>query len=239
MLLLCGVFVMAQNTFTCGTSKIKDYEGNDYNTVQIGNQCWMKENLRTTKYQDGTSIASGGTNQSNDIAYYYYPNNDINNVDNYGLLYNWKAVMNNSASNNDNPSIVQGICLDGWHVPSNMEWSQLTSYISSQEIYRCNNGNSDIAKSIASTEGWQSSTNNCAVGRVPEKNNTICFSALPAGYLYNSTYGDFGKYVFFWSCTQQSNNSAYRRNLYFDNSIVGIGYSQKVNGYSVRCLRNL
>ena len=123
-------------SFTCGTSTLTDIDGNTYNTVQIGNQCWMKENLRTTKYANGTSI-SQGNNTSTTTAYWYYPNNNSSNMSTYGLLYNWKAVMGSSSSSNANPSGVQGVCPTGWHVPSRDEWIQLINYVRSQRSYVC------------------------------------------------------------------------------------------------------
>ena len=116
-----------------GTTTLMDYDGNIYKTVQIGQQCWMKENLRTTKYADGISIALGSI-PSTTIAYRYYPDNNSSNVNTYGYLYNWKAVMRNSSSSDANPSGVQGICPTGWHVPSDEEWKQLTNYVSSQPV---------------------------------------------------------------------------------------------------------
>ena len=84
----------------------------------------------------------------------------------YGLLYNWKAVTRNSSSSSSNPSNVQGICPTGWHVPSDAEWTQLTNYVSSQSEYVCGNDEENIAKVLASTTGWNISTNTCAVGNI-------------------------------------------------------------------------
>lgn len=86
-----------------GNDTMTDYDGNVYNTVQIGNQCWMKQNLRTTHYSNGGSIALS-SNISTTTANRHYPNNDSTNVGTYGYLYNWKAVMNGSDSSNTNPS---------------------------------------------------------------------------------------------------------------------------------------
>ena len=96
--------------YSCpGAATVTDYDNNTYNTVQIGNQCWMKENLRTTHYSDGTSIPLGSSG-SNTTAYCYYPDDSVSNVGTYGYLYNWPAVMGNSSSSSANPSGVQGIC---------------------------------------------------------------------------------------------------------------------------------
>src|SRR6056297_3339950 len=114
----------------CGTDSVQDYDGNWYHTVPIGNQCWMKENMRVTHYEDGTEIShvTGDTEWDNltetDKAWCYYDNSDsLGNI--YGALYTWAAAMNGAASSNDNPSGVQGVCPDGWHLPSDEEWKEL------------------------------------------------------------------------------------------------------------------
>ena len=121
-----------------GATTVTDFDGNIYNTVQIGQQCWMKENLRTIHYSNGTYIPLGSST-STTTAYRYYPNNDQSNVSTYGYLYNWKAVMGDSSSSSRNPSGVLGICPIGWHVPSDSEWTRLTDYVSSQSQYVCGN----------------------------------------------------------------------------------------------------
>ena len=216
-------------------SSVTDIDGNTYNTVRIGIQCWMAENLRTTRYADGTDIALGNST-STSVAYRYYPNNNSSNVATYGYLYNWKAVMQNSASSSANPSGVQGICPTGWHVPSNGEWAELTSYVSLLSQYTCNGNSSNIAKALASTTGWNSNTGTCVIGNTPSNNNTTGFSAVPAGY-YNGS-GSFGCYADFWSSTQYNSSSAYYRYLNYSSASVGSTYINKNNGYSVRCLRD-
>ena len=223
-------------SFTCGTSTLTDIDGNTYNTVQIGNQCWMKENLRTTKYANGTSI-SQGNNTSTTTAYWYYPNNNSSNMSTYGLLYNWKAVMGSSSSSSANPSGVQGICPIGWHVPSDAEWTQLTDYVSSQSQYVCGSDNASIAKALADTTGWSSNTNTCAVGNTPSDNNATGFSALPAGYYYGS-YNGFGDCAYFWSATEGSSTDAWRRSLYYGNAGATRLYDSKSRGFSVRCVKD-
>ncbi len=227
-----------------GTPTLTDVDGNTYNTVQIGNQCWMKENLRTKKYADGTSISQGSTS-STTTGYWYYPNNVSSNQSTYGLLYNWKAVMRNSSSSTSDPSNVQGICPTGWHVPSVAEWTQLTSYVKSQSAYVCAgcSGTDDewqtscIAKALASTIGWNSSTGTCAVGSTPNSNNATGFSALPAGCYYSS-YGGFGYDAAFWSATEGSSDNAYGRGLGYNNAGVYRNYNTKAYGFSVRCVRD-
>ncbi|MBR4488830.1 MAG: fibrobacter succinogenes major paralogous domain-containing protein [Bacteroidales bacterium] len=218
------------------TATLTDIDGNTYNTVQIGQQCWMKENLRTTKYADNTTI-SQGSSTSTTTAYWYYPNNSSSNMSTYGLLYNWKAVMRDATSSSANPSGVQGICPNGWHVPSDAEWTQLTDYVSSQIQYVCGSDNTYIAKSLASTTGWNSSTSTCAVGNTPSNNNATGFGAFPAGY-YAGSYGSFGTYAYFWSATEGSSGYAYYRSLLNYYAYVSRYYYGKNHGFSVRCVRD-
>ncbi len=222
-----------------GAATVTDIDNNIYNTVQIGQQCWMKENLRTTRYADGTSIALGNST-STTTAYRYYPDYNSSNVATYGYLYNWKAVMGNSSSSSANPSGVQGICPTGWHVPSDAEWTQLTNFVSSQSQYVCVCANNYIAKALASTIGWNSSSNTCcAVGYDPSTNNETGFSALPASaYTAPGESSDFGNYSFFWSTTDDSYN-AFGRNLYYDDNNMSSSAYEKSFGFSVRCIRDL
>ena len=107
-------------------------------------------------------------------------NNSSTLCDTYGKLYQWSAAMNN------NTSTTQGVCPDGWHIPTDTEWTVLTDYINSNIGYRCNGTNSYIAKSLASTYGWVVNTTTCAIGNNQFTNNSSGFNALPAG----NRYGD-------------------------------------------------
>ena len=215
---------------------VTDIDGNVYKTVKLGNQVWMAENLRTTRYADGTPIPLG-TESSYDVAYRYYPDDNSANVSDYGYLYNWAAVMNGSASSEANPSGVQGICPDGWHVPSDAEWTELTNYVKSQSQYVCGDYTGNIAKALASETGWNSSTYNCDVGNNPSANNATGFSARPAGY-YNGDYRHFGNSAAFWSATQNYSYNAYYRDLSYDYANVYRDDNFKDLGSSVRCVRN-
>jgi uncharacterized protein (TIGR02145 family) len=233
-------FVSNMDSLPCpGTETIVDYDGNTYNTVQIGNQCWMRENLRTTHYANGDSIPLGiNTSTSSTIAYRFYPNSNENNVSTYGYLYNWPAVMGGSPSSSSNPSGVQGICPNGWHVPSDSEWTQLTDYVSEQIRYVCGNDSINIAKALASTTYWLSSNQNCAVGNTPANNNATGFTAIPA----NRTHANMlGNYAQFWSSTEDEDDDddAHERSLFYSDAHVGGAYTVfKLFGFSVRCLRD-
>ena len=216
---------------------VKDIDGNVYKTVKIGNQVWMAENLRTTRYANGESIPLG-TSTSTITPYRYNPNDNADNVCDYGYLYNWPAAMHGAQSSESNPSGVQGICPDGWHVPSDAEWTELTDYVGSQPQFQCDNSSDNIAKALASTTGWNSSTNNCAVSNNPSTNNATGFSALPAGSYSYGDYDDFGYYAFFWSDTEHNDGSAYDRGLYCNSAYVYRSYDYKNSGFSVRCVRD-
>ena len=229
--------------FNCGTSSITDIDNNVYQTVQIGNQCWMKENLRTTRYADGTSI-SLGSSTSTSTPYRYYPNCDSNNVNIYGYLYNWFAIMNNSPSSTNNPSGVQGICPDGWHVPSNAEWTQMTDYVSSQTQFLCNSP-TNISKSLASNTGWSNSSNTCAVGNNQSSNNTTGFTAFPAGYYGSTGCQSFGRYASFWTSTENGPeisfpiSGVYNPYMnYNDGYVWNSTPDVKSSGNSIRCVKD-
>lgn len=224
----------------CGT--VTDYDGNTYHTVQIGSQCWMKENLRTTHYSDGTAIPTN-SGVSSDYPYWYYPNNNASNMVAYGLLYNWPAVMNGAVTSNANPSGVQGICPEGWHVPSDNEWTQLTDFVSSRNAWWCSGNSSNIAKALATNSGWHNYTNSsypCYIGYNQSGNNATRFSAIPAGWKYDGTsYYDINDYAYFWSTTQGS-SSSYTRifRLNYSSSTVYRENQSNRYGMSVRCIRD-
>ena len=226
-----------------GAATVTDIEGNVYNTVLIGQQCWMKENLRTRHYANGNAIPiAAGSVSSTTTAYCFYPNDDSTRVDMYGLLYNWKAVMGNSNSSNSNPSGIQGVCPTGWHVPSESEWSQFLSYVSSQSEYICGGDSTQIAKALASKYGWGNSSCDlenyscCEVSKNSNLNNATGFSALPAGSTFS--YYSGGN---FWSCTENSSYSSYIIRLNSYSPYVSVESSSNgyfSYGFSVRCLRN-
>lgn len=215
---------------------VTDIDGNTYRAVKLGNQVWMAENLMTTRYADGTGISLGSDSCSS-IALRYYPNNDAGNVGSHGYLYNWLAVMHNFSSSSSNPSGVQGICPDGWHVPSDAEWIQLTDYVGSQSQYVCDNNSEFVAKALASTSGWESSEEPYAVGNTPSSNNATGFCALPAGYFYDTCHS-FGISAYFWSVTQYDDVNVWRRGLGFIFADVHRNYNVKNVGFSVRCIRD-
>ena len=230
-------FVSNMDSLPCpGTATITDYDGNTYNTVQIGDQCWMRENLRTTHYANGDSIPLGSnTSTDSTTAYRFYPNSSESYVPTYGYLYNWPAVMGGSASSNSNPSGVQGICPNGWHVPSHSEWTQLINYVSGQTSYVCGNNSNNIAKALASTTYWINSNESCAVGNTPADNNATGFTALPVDRTHASS---LGTHAFFWSSTDDGDDAYDLSFIYSLAHVTNIYSDFKFFGFSVRCLRN-
>lgn len=216
---------------------VTDYDGNVYNTVQIGTQCWMKENLKTSHYADGTYIPVADT-ISHSISYRYFPEDDSSNVSTYGCLYNWAAVMNGNSASSAVPSNVQGVCPTGWHVPSAAEWIVMQDYVGAQNDCQCGHRSDLIAKALSSTTAWESSTIYCSPGYLPMYNNASGFSALPAGYYYGGGYSVLGREAWFWSTTEVGVNGAAYRNIQNDlANFQEVGISNYF-GLSVRCLKD-
>ena len=256
-----------------GTPTVTDHEGNVYNTVQIGTQCWTKENMRaTTSPTTGTYLITPAgityTISGKQVRWY---NNDSATYapQNYGLLYNWNAAVDTFNTTYGETSVIpfasddlatyyvnvsfsghrRGICPQGWHVPSDAEWTTLTNYLGSHENYYYYDdesydvpvtNTSYIAKALASTQGWYNSTNTFAVGNNQGTNNASGFSAVPAGNCSGSSFIDAGYGAYFWSSKQDAGypGNAIDRNLGYGSAYLS-GYScNKYDGYSVRCLRD-
>jgi uncharacterized protein (TIGR02145 family) len=218
-----------------GTPTITDIDGNVYNTVLIGNQCWMKENLNTTRDAAGNNI------------YHYCYDNNTTYCDLYGRLYLWQTLMNGAGSSNNNPSGVQGICPTGWHVPSDAEWSQLVDYVAAQGYPNSNvaNGTGNALKSCRQENSPLAGDCNTTVH--PRWDSDIThngfdefgFSALPGGGNAFGYYGNnVGKEGNWWSSTEYSSAFAWVRVLRRWRGDV-YSYSEfKTAGFSVRCLKD-
>ena len=220
-----------------GAATVTDIDSNIYNTVQIGRQCWMKENLRVKHFANGENVPLGYTySQTN--PYRYVPNDDTSTISLYGYLYNVAAVMHGSGSSNSNPSGVQGICPNGWHVPSDAEWLQLKNYMGLQPQFHCDSNSNNIAKALSSSYGWSTNMNTCAVGNNLSQNNAAGFSVIPAGLYYTNGYYQFGQYADFWTATWYDDYMAFHYFLGYDIAHVGRSYWDIDSGSSVRCLRD-
>jgi uncharacterized protein (TIGR02145 family) len=210
-------------------STVTDYDGNIYPTVQIGSQTWMAGNLKVTHYEDGSAIPlvegtsawDGMTTSSR--AYCWY-NNSTANRDTYGGLYSWAGAMKGAASSSSNPSGVQGVCPDGWHLPSDSEWTVLTDYLGGLS-------NAGGKMKEAGLVHWNSPN----VGA----NNASGFTALPGGNRYYSgSFDGIGNGAIFWSTTESNSSNAWVSGLNY-NSAEAYSYDDlKRSGFSVRCVKN-
>jgi len=215
-------------------STVTDIDGNIYNTVQIGNQCWMKENLKTITYNNGTPIPNvtdpdewAGLTTG---AYVWY-DNDISWKDSYGALYNWFTTVDT----ND-------LCPSGWHVPTHDEWTVFTDYIGGtasphgNELKSCRQVNSPLGGNCNTTvhPRWNEDIDQGNYGT-----DDYSFSGLPGGYRsYFGTFYGTGKYGQWWSSTESSSSYAILRTLvYYEGMVFGY-YDYKLNGFSVRCLKD-
>ncbi|MBW6480577.1 MAG: T9SS type A sorting domain-containing protein [Bacteroidales bacterium] len=195
---------------------VTDYDGNVYNTVAIGTQVWMAENLKVTHYRNGDSIpnitvASQWSNLTSG-AYGIY-NNDSSYATTYGLLYNWFAVTDTS-----------GICPTGWHIPTDAEWTTLTDFLGGVNVA------GGKMKEIGTTH-WTSPNTGAT--------NSSGFTGLPGGVRSSNGYFySINDYGYWWSSTEASTTMAWRRHLYAYNAKIDVGYSYKTYGYSVRCIRD-
>jgi len=204
---------------------LTDIDNNNYKTVTIGSQTWMAENLRVTKYNDGTAIPivtdSAAWSTLTTGAYCNY-NNTVNTdtIKTYGRLYNWFAANTSK------------LCPTGWHVPNDSEWTTLENFVIN-------------AKPLASTVGWVDAGSFAiagSAGDTPSTNNKSGFTAIPAGYRnWIATYNDLGTNASWWSTTENpSFPVVYAEviSIYDWYSSPENGGREKATGLSVRCLKN-
>lgn len=236
---------------------VTDHEGNVYNTVQIGPQCWTRENIRTTTSPTtGTCFVSSNSilsTYSGKSAQWYNSDSTANAPQGYGLLYNWNAAVdtfnvelgeqsvNVSAGNAVNVTFSgprRGICPEGWHLPSAAEWTAFVNYVKAEGIYACDNTPNKIAKALSSQTGWNNNSTSCAVGNNPAANDALNFTALPTGYFGSGGFISKGETTGFWSATQTNEQKANTWDLFFNNSGIYQTGNSKSQAYSVRCVRD-
>ena len=210
-----GIAYGKELSFSTGKLLVKDTDGNFYHFVTIGSQVWMTENLRTTRYRDSTLIPLVLDNSvwsSQVMPGYSWYNDDVNNKNSYGALYNWYAV--NSGK----------LCPTGWHVPTDAEWTTLTTRLGGESL-----AGGKLKES--GTTFWKSPNANAT--------NETGFTALPGGFRTNTgEYGNAGSYGNWWSTTTSLANVANYRYLYYGNGTVTKSFVNQKYGLSVRCLKN-
>jgi uncharacterized protein (TIGR02145 family) len=215
------IVLLAIMLYRCSKSEdapvtVSDTEGNSYKTVKIGSQVWMAENLKTTRYNDGTEIpliiGEDDWSHMAEGAYCWY-NNDANLYkDSYGALYNGFAVATGK------------ICPEGWHIPEVQELRDLRESL----------GDSLKAGGKlkeAGTDHWLS----------PNKgaDNSSGFTALPAGFRYfEGTFSSVSSYSSIWSFTKVANDDLWYAGLYYADAALILGHRNKNHGFSVRCLKD-
>ena len=218
-----NIYILLLLSLSFGT--VTDIDGNVYETVQIGDQLWMAENLQVTHYNDGSEIPNPSDDnwQSNQGQYGVYDNEHFN-ADIYGNLYNFPVIEDE-----------RGVCPDGFHVPSDDEFKELEMFLGMSEEdandtgYR---GADEGSKLAGRSDLW----NDGVLENNPEF-GTSGFNALPAGrrsYI-DGTYQRIGNYAYFWS-SSENNPHAYYRLLYYYNSHVARNSLNKKYGFSIRCL---
>jgi uncharacterized protein (TIGR02145 family) len=214
---LATVFLMGLGLTAMQGQTVNDVDGNVYNNVTIGVQTWMAENLRTTKYNDGTSIPLLSDDKiwknSLSAGFCWNQNNEAKYKTNYGALYNWFAVN------------TEKLCPIGWHIPSSSEWNILEDFLGGVKI-----GGGKLKE--PSSSYWMRPNRGAT--------NETGFTALPGGWRDGKKGGfmPFGVIGYWWSSTEQSTTDAIARSLSYDNSNVYIYWYNKRSGMSVRCLRD-
>ena len=196
---------------------VTDIDGNVYGTVQISDQVWMAENLKVTRYRDGSSIPTGYNNSEwpyiTTGAYAVYDNNEAN-ADTYGYLYNWSVVADS-----------RNIAPDGWHVATDEEWTALTDYLGGPNV-------AGGKLKEAGTEHWTAPNTGAT--------NESGFTALPGGFrggqtgTYQGLYGSSQ----FWTSTEFDGSQAWWRQLGYGDAGVDRGGYNKPAGFSIRCVKN-
>jgi uncharacterized protein (TIGR02145 family) len=188
------------------TSKFVDSrDGNTYKTIKIGNKIWMTENLR---YSKDIQMGTGKSNKPQ----VYYPNGNVENVANFGYLYNWYAATE--------------ACPSGWHLPSSTDWKQLKTAI----------GGDNVGSQLACrADLWNDGT----LERTTSFGKSG-FSVLPAGSFDGKTYGNFGSFAYFWTASEYEyySGNAYYRYIYYNYGGVVSNYSSKSDAFSVRCVKD-
>ncbi len=216
--LLFGTMI-ALLAFASHSQTVTDIDGNTYNTVTIGTQTWMKENLKTTHFNNGVEIATTSTGASNDPAsVYQWPyEEDPANIDIYGRLYTWYVVDHEN-----------NVCPADWHVPSDSEWTELSNYLGGE--------------AVAGTKMKEEGTTHWSVTDAAVDNSSG-FTGLPGGFRGNTNaFNNISSMANFWSSTPFGSESFPRGNTFnLQSGSNALSPSVAVGqcGLSVRCVKDL
>lgn len=215
-----------KDLFICGET-LSDINGNTYNTVLIGNQCWMAENLRTSTYSDGSELPNYPVQadwRTTDFGGWVNYANNSNYDELYGKIYNWFAVTDS-----------RGICPTGWIVPSDEDWKILEKHIgmaeSDADIIGWRGSDQNVGGKLRApgTEYWESPNESAS--------NDSGFSGLPSGLRYpDGRFVSLGRSAFFWTSSWYSISEAYGRAIVFSRGGVSRGIYRKDFGFSIRCI---
>jgi uncharacterized protein (TIGR02145 family) len=227
---------------------VKDIDGNVYKTIKIGDQTWMAENLRTTRYNDSTLIpillapAKSSALIFGPFVCTYKNTTNADTIKTYGRLYNWLAVTTGNGK----------LCPKGWHIPSDAEWTTLTNYLSAHGFNYDGSAaatpapgttpDNMIAKALASSTGWLSSAIYGSVGNTdyPDKRNATGFTAFPGGYRNEvGQYSQMGVAGYWWSRTESSPNTTNAIGRQLINNLQSISSDTNIKScsFSVRCVK--
>jgi uncharacterized protein (TIGR02145 family) len=196
--------------WACGD--LLEYQGYDYETVQIGEQCWFAENLRSESYENGDAIPTGLSDSewsSTSLGAMAVYGESAANLETYGRLYNWWVV-------ND----ARGLCPSGWHVPTNGEWSVMIDFLGGQSV---------AGTQMKTTFGWNNDENGT---------NLSGFSGLPGGYRNVYGYSLYAGANGYWWSSSPNGSSAWLRFLGYNHGNVYSGSYVQRCGLSVRCVRD-
>ena len=206
---------------------VTDVDGNQYDAVLLGEQVWMKSNLRTTHFRNGSPILNGGTDTFSLELPCYFQSTATPSISN-GLHYNWAAVNDPRA-----------LCPEGWHVSTDEEWAEMEKYVSSQQQYVYGYESVNIAKALASQEGWKKYPEVGIPGHRPEANNATEFTAVPVSGYYNSYHdGYYGVFAAFWAVSENDPNEICYHCIDYDSPIVHRNRADKMSSISVRCIQD-
>lgn len=214
-LTLFSVSLLLVGLTGCNSNRVKDIDGNSYKTVTIGTKIWMAENLKTTKFNDGTVIPLVAENDTwiklVSPALSWYNNDPDANRKTYGALYNWYAVNTGK------------VCPAGWHVATEEEWSAL--------YYLDGSGSAGGTMKETGTAHWKSPNT--------EATNASGFTGLPGGYRsIEGVFNYIGISGYWWSSTSFNATNGLFYNLRFKSGVLFKSRSEKYCGFSVRCVKN-